>query len=140
MKLIFKKSLHKTLIASLSLSSFYYFNTFHANTIKNQNIFETELEKPKEELFETILNNKNFKLERIITNGQTTPPGEWYNQENDEWVVLLKGSAMLLFEDEKFIILNQGDHILIPKHCKHRVQWVDPNQECIWLALHFKEN
>jgi cupin 2 domain-containing protein len=140
MKIFLNKKLYKTIFATLSLSSLYYFNTFHATTIKTQNIFKTNPEKPNEEIFEIILNNKNLKLERIITNGQTTPPGEWYNQENDEWVVLIQGSALILFENEKFIILNKGDHILIPKNCKHRVQWVDSNQECIWLALHFKEN
>jgi cupin 2 domain-containing protein len=140
MKIFLNKKLYKTIFATLSLSSLYYFNSFHATTINTQNIFKTNPEKPNEEIFEIILNNKNLKLERIITNGQTTPPGEWYNQENDEWVVLIQGSALILFENEKFIILNKGDHILIPKNCKHRVQWVDSNQECIWLALHFKEN
>eukprot|EP01080_Neovahlkampfia_damariscottae_P012338 gene12338-gene5798 len=102
-----------------------------------KNIFETFEEKPTEEIFETILKNKNITLERIITNGQTTPPGEWYNQDRDEWVLLLKGSALMLFEDNKIQTLNSGDYLLIPKFYKHRVQWIDPDNECIWLALHF---
>ncbi len=91
------------------------------------------------ELFETLQAGKQFKLERIISTGQTTPENQWYDQAQTEWVVLLKGQARLLFEDNNEVTLTPGDHLLIPAHTKHRVSWTTPNETCIWLALHFDE-
>ena len=82
---------------------------------------------------------KELKLERIISEGQATPPGQWYDQDWDEWVVLLKGGAGIFFEgDEAIGILKPGDYIYIPAHQKHRVEWTDPQEKTIWLAIHFK--
>ncbi len=102
-----------------------------------ENLFSNIPEFFSEEIFETLIENKNFKLERILSSGQSTPPGKWFDQESDEWVVLLKGKAGLRFEtEEKIIELTEGDHILIPAHKKHRVEWTDNKQKTIWLALH----
>ena len=80
----------------------------------------------------------NIKLERIISTGQATPEGEWYDQESPEWVVLLRGEALLLFEgDTEAMRLGPGDYIHIPAHCRHRVEWTHPEQPTIWLALHY---
>ncbi|HRQ30414.1 MAG TPA: cupin domain-containing protein [Saprospiraceae bacterium] len=90
------------------------------------------------EFFEDILQQKGFKLERIISFGQNTPENEWYDQEQEEWVILLKGSATLVFEDKPGEIeLNPGDHLLIKAHQKHRVSRTDPDQPSFWLAIHF---
>jgi cupin 2 domain-containing protein len=90
------------------------------------------------EIFNIILETEHLKLERIISAGQATPPGEWYDQDTDEWVILLSGSAGLLFEgDEKVCVMKPGDHIHIPAHRRHRVEWTDPDQKTVWLALHF---
>ena len=138
-----KQTIKNSIFFTFGILSFHYYNKHFASSkfkkIEVKNFFETFEEKPTEEIIEKILENKNLKLERIITNGQITPPGEWYNQENDEWVLLLKGSALILFEDFETKTLNSGDYILIPKFYKHRVQWVDPHNECIWIALHFKD-
>jgi cupin 2 domain-containing protein len=90
------------------------------------------------EFFQVLLETGTFRLERIVSAGQATPPGEWYDQDTDEWVVLLTGGAGLRFEDEPAPrILAPGDHLLIPAHRRHRVEWTDPETPTVWLALHF---
>ena len=107
--------------------------------IKIENIFQGLPEKPtKNEIFETLLENNSLKIQRIISTGQTTPEGEWYDQVTDEWVILLQGCAVLTFENAADIKLNPGDHLLIKAHKKHRVSWVNPDETCIWLALHIQ--
>ena len=102
------------------------------------NIFENIKSNNPDELFEDIISNPKIKLERIVSNGQSSPEGYWYDQEKDEWVILLKGSAGIKFEsDEKIVELKQGDYLLIPAHCKHRVDWTDKSEATVWLALHF---
>ncbi len=93
------------------------------------------------EIFETLLQTDCFRLERIVSSGQATPPGEWYDQETDEWVILLRGGGRLVFEDggESFV-LAPGDYIHIPAHCRHRVEWTDSNTKTVWLALHYGRN
>ncbi len=103
-----------------------------------QNLFSNIPESFPEEIFETLLENNRFKLERIISSGQSTPDGKWVDQEKDEWVVLLKGKAGLRFENESEVIeLTPGDHLMIPAHKKHRVEWTDRTQKTVWLALHY---
>ena len=107
------------------------------NTIK-QNLFSNIPESFPREIFDTLLENNRFKLERIISSGQPTPENDWYDQEKDEWVVLLKGKAGLRFENESEVIeLTPGDHLMIPAHKKHRLEWTDEKQKTVWLALHF---
>jgi cupin 2 domain-containing protein len=96
-------------------------------------------EVPKE-IFETILQKAHFRLERIISLGQTTPPGEWYDQETHEWVLLLTGRAFLRFEDESELCeVTPGDALLIPAHRRHRVEWTESAQPTVWLALHYSD-
>ncbi len=91
-----------------------------------------------EEIFETLLTGGPFRLERIVTRGQTSPPGFWFDQELDEWVMVLAGAAKLRFEDqEQLVELRPGDWVHIAAHRRHRVEWVDPNQTTVWLAIHY---
>jgi len=107
------------------------------NEIKN--IFENIPDHIPEELFQEILKTENIKVERIVSKGHSSPDNYWYDQEENEWVILLKGSAGLLFEgDEKAVRLKSGDYINIPSHTKHRVEWTDPDMETVWLAIHYK--
>jgi cupin 2 domain-containing protein len=93
------------------------------------------------ELFQTLAESGAVRIERIISDGQATPPGEWYDQGWDEWVLLVSGGATLLFEsDAAPLILKPGDHVMIPAHCHHRVERTDPEQKTIWLAVHFGGN
>lgn len=89
------------------------------------------------ELFQTITEQNNIRIERIVSDGQTTPAGMWYDQSWDEWVILLSGSAGLCFEGEiEERQLLPGDYLLIPRGCRHRVQWTDQEQKTVWLAVH----
>ena len=102
-----------------------------------KNFFNNLPDASNAEQFETLLENKSFKLERIVSLGQATPEGEWVDQDRDEWVMLLKGRAGLLFEGETVIELKEGDYVKIPAHHRHRVEWTDGESETVWLALHF---
>lgn len=91
------------------------------------------------EFFETLLETPGLKVERIISSGQATPCGEWYDQTLDEWVLLLSGSASLLIEGEAMPRhLLPGDYLYLPARCRHRVEQTAPNVKTIWLALHFQ--
>ena len=101
------------------------------------NIFAEIPEQLPEELFECILKQDNIVIERIVSNGHITPAGQWYNQSLDEWVMLLQGQAILLFEENQQLIrLAPGDYLLIPAHARHRVEWTLPDFNTIWLAIH----
>jgi cupin 2 domain-containing protein len=92
------------------------------------------------EIIEILLQTKSFRLERIISTGQATPAGEWYDQDRPEWVLLLSGKAGLLLENEsEMIIMKPGDYLHIPAHRRHRVAWTDPVQPTVWLALHYRD-
>ena len=90
---------------------------------------------PHKEKFEVLaLGANKLLLERIVSHGQVTEPGTWYDQEEDEWVCVLDGEAELSFPDGKFIRLGKGDQIFLPKHQRHRVEYT--SSPCIWLAVH----
>jgi len=105
-------------------------------SIKKSNIFSKTIIKSDDEVFEDIIDKESFKLQRIISKGHKTPKDEWYDQDKDEWVMLLQGEAILSFFDEEDIRLESGDHINIPAHKRHRVSWTKPDTETIWLALY----
>lgn len=88
-----------------------------------------------EELFTQILAAPGIRLERIVSKGHVTPEGEWFDQDEGEWVALMKGAARLEIEGQAEQALGPGDHLFLPAHCRHRVTWTDPEQETVWLAL-----
>lgn len=100
------------------------------------NLFELPVDLLNEEVFEPLLSNDRLLIERIISTGQTTPVGQWYDQARDEWVVVLQGEAKLAYEDGSTIDLKAGDYVLIPAHQKHRVESTSAKPACIWLAIH----
>jgi cupin 2 domain-containing protein len=105
--------------------------------MNKENIFEKIPNNLKEELFEDILVNKNFKIERIVSNGHISPESGRYNQENNEWVVVLQGEAVLSFEDAEDINLKEGDFINIPAFTKHKVSYTSKIPKTVWLAVHY---
>jgi cupin 2 domain-containing protein len=106
--------------------------------MEKDNIFSKIPAELPEELFENIIEQGSFTLERIVSRAHATPAGEWYDQEKNEWVILLKGSAGLLIQgSDDLIVLAPGDYIFLPAHLKHRVEWTAPGRETIWLALHY---
>jgi cupin 2 domain-containing protein len=108
--------------------------------VELKNLFAGLPEDFPEEVIEILLQTSYFRLERIVSAGQASPPGFWYDQDAPEWVALLSGGAQLLFEgDPEPIALKPGDFLLIPAHRRHRVEWTDPEEKTVWLALHFKE-
>lgn len=102
------------------------------------NIFSKIPHFMQEEISETLLKSEHFKIERIVSSGQATTPGEWFDQNTNEWVILLSGSAGLLFEgEEEECVMYPGDYVHIPAHKCHRVEWTHPEQKTVWLALHY---
>src|SRR5262245_42449829 len=93
-----------------------------------------------EEQFATLVAGGQVRIERIVSAGQASPPGFWYDQDEAEWVVLLSGAAGLRFADEpKARVLRPGDHLLISAHRRHRVEWTDAQGLTVWLAVHFHD-
>lgn len=92
------------------------------------------------EFFEQILTRSNVRIERIVSRGHRSPKGFWYDQDRDEWILLVQGSAGLAFEGEPAVIeLIPGDHLLIRAHQRHRVVWTAGNEDTIWLAVHLAD-
>jgi cupin 2 domain-containing protein len=102
------------------------------------NIFNLPSDLPDEECFEPLFSNPHVLIERIVSTGQTTPPEQWYDQERDEWVVLLQGEATLGYADGSTKALTAGDWVFIPAHQKHRVEYTSAHPPCIWLAVHLE--
>lgn len=102
------------------------------------NIFDTPGATPGGEHIDELFSGRGFRVERIVSTGQATPAGEWYDQEEREWVVLLSGRAELRFEGEdKPLVLAPGDYVDIPAHRRHRVESTSPDVETVWLAIHY---
>lgn len=104
-----------------------------------KNIFSSVPDVIEEEIFEDLLNYGNVRIERIISEGQSSPPEGWYDQEEHEWVVVLQGSGIIAFENGREIKLLKGDYLNIPAHEKHKVKWTDPECITIWLAVFYKD-
>lgn len=91
-----------------------------------------------DELIDTLVQGASFRLERIVSRAHHTPDGQWYDQQEDEWVVLLRGEAGLQIAGEPQLrVLKPGDHILLPAHCRHRVAWTAAEGDTVWLGLFF---
>jgi len=101
------------------------------------NIFDAIPKSASPEIFETLIESEDIKIERIISRGHVTPDPGWYDQDKNEWVIVLKGEALLVFADGTSLNLKTGDYINIAAHKKHRVDWTDPDTETIWLAVHY---
>ena len=108
------------------------------NNVVSSNLFDglptTGL---KDEVFTTLFQNSNLRIERIVSTGQATPEGQWYDQTCAEWVLLIQGRAWLQFEDQADSQeMRPGDFVLIAAHRRHRVQATDPQVITVWLAIH----
>ena len=101
------------------------------------NLFADLPDRLPDELFTTLLEAGSLRIERIVSFGQASPPGYWFDQHQHEWVVLLKGAARLRFEDEE-LDLRPGSFVNIPAHRRHRVEWTSPDEPTIWLAIHYE--
>lgn len=105
--------------------------------MKVENIFKSIPENLEDEVFESLQQNEKIKIERVVSKGHVSPESGWYDQENDEWVLVLKGSAIIVFEEGEEVTLEAGDYINILAHLKHKVSWMDPEVVTVWLAIHY---
>lgn len=103
-----------------------------------KNIFKDLPSATMEEVFETIVDKKGVRIERITSLGQATPKGEWLKDKKNEWVILIKGKAKLTFRDTKKVVtMNPGDHLFIASGVSHRVDWTSPKEKSVWVAVIF---
>jgi cupin 2 domain-containing protein len=108
---------------------------------KSGNLLADLPQKLDQESFATLAEAGGARVERIVSTGQASPPGFWYDQAWTEWVLLVSGSAALRFEDESAARrLRPGDYLQIPAHKKHRVEATDAAQPTVWLAVHFPQS
>lgn len=93
-----------------------------------------------DETVRQLLSQPGLRIERIVSTGQSSPPGFWYDQPEGEWVLLVQGAAALRFEDEHQVRhLKAGDHVDIAPHRRHRVDWTSPDRVTIWLAVYYDD-
>lgn len=101
------------------------------------NLFEGIPEDLPEEHFAQLFRGVRVRIERIVSQGHHSPEGFWYDQDDDEWVLVLEGSAAVQFEESpQPVELRRGDYLHIPARARHRVVWTDPTQRTVWLAIH----
>jgi cupin 2 domain-containing protein len=103
----------------------------------SNNIFDAIPNDISDEIFETLLDSNDVRIEKIISKGHSSPDSGWYDQDKNEWVVVLKGEALLTFSDGAKANLKAGDYINIMAHHQHKVVWTDPDTETVWLAVHY---
>ena len=88
------------------------------------------------EVSEALITGEGIRLERIVSLGQVSPEGFWYDQKEAEWVMVMTGRARLTIAGEpQDRVLGPGDAVFLPAHCRHRVAWTDPDHPTVWLAL-----
>lgn len=106
--------------------------------MEKQNLFAGIPAALSEELTESVLDGGRLRIERIVSRGQSSPPGFWYDQRDHEWVVVLRGEGVLEFEDgDSPVVLGPGDYLNIGAHRRHRVVSTHPEEATVWLAIHY---
>ena len=106
-----------------------------------ENIFENIKVNRDKEQFNDIINTKDMRIERIVSNGQTSEQDFWYDQNENEFVVVLKGRAILQMKQNNEIkeyVLNEGDYLNINANIKHRVKYTSLDEPTVWLAVFYK--
>ncbi|MEO6163480.1 MAG: cupin domain-containing protein [Candidatus Binatia bacterium] len=101
-----------------------------------KNLFANISTANRGEEFLPLFENANVKIERIVSHAQASPAGFWYDQEEDEWVAIIRGTATLEFVSGEQVELKAGDYLTIARHVQHRV--ARTSEETIWLAVHLK--
>jgi len=90
-----------------------------------------------DELTETLVEAKHIRIERIVSQGHASSYGFWYDQSENEFVLLVQGAARLRFEDS-VVEMMPGDWLNIPAHQRHRVEWAAPDEKTVWLAVFYE--
>ena len=102
-----------------------------------KNVYEQMPENSAKEIFTELLSAKDVRIERIVSFGQVSPKGFWYDQPENEWVLLLEGTAQIRFGDRS-VNLVAGDYLNIPAGTRHRVENTAVAQRTVWLAIFYK--
>ena len=102
------------------------------------NLFNLIPEKIEKEIFNDLLQSDNVRIERILSKGHTSPEEGWYDQDENEWVIVLEGAGVIRFETGEEVKLEKGDFLNIPSHKKHKVSWTDPEMVTLWLAVFYR--
>jgi cupin 2 domain-containing protein len=109
-------------------------------TITHGNLFALGAPAGSDEQFDALVEAGGVTIERIVSRGQASAPGFWYDSPRAEWVVLLSGAATLEFEGQaEPHPMKPGDHVLIEAHCRHRVAWTSDTEPSVWLAVYYPE-
>ena len=104
--------------------------------MRKGNIYSIVPDRAPGEISETLVDSGEVRIERILSDAHASPEGFWYDQDKSEWVTVLEGSAGLRFDGEEgLLVLKPGDWVDIPAHVRHRVEWTDPKQKTLWLAV-----
>jgi len=107
--------------------------------MKAENLLEGIPAEVSDELLTTIHRGGGLRIERIVSRGQSSREGFWYDQDDSEWVLVLEGSAAVQFEGKaEPVELKRGSYLNIPAHARHRVVWTDPDQQTVWLAIYYR--
>jgi cupin 2 domain-containing protein len=102
------------------------------------NLFKNIPDNLTDEHFSALVKAENIRIERIVSLGHSSPETGWYDQDENEWVIVLEGSGTLQYADGSKLVLNKGDYVNIPAHSKHKVSRTDPDQMTIWLAVFYR--
>tara|TARA_R110002074_G_scaffold251414_2_gene422945 strand:+ start:232 stop:552 length:321 start_codon:yes stop_codon:yes gene_type:complete len=106
--------------------------------MKKENILSNIPNDIPEEIVENLAATNSIRIEKVISKGQSSPDDTWYDQHENEWILVVKGAGALVFENGDEVSLTSGDYLNIPAHKRHRVSWTDPEEETIWLAVFYK--
>ena len=104
-----------------------------------KNLFNDFSSQLPQELVTVLAESQHIRIERIVSTGHSSPEGFWYDQDEQEWVVVLQGKATLNFQDGDSVEMNPGDHVLIPAHMRHHVESTSPDGPTVWLAVFYRD-
>lgn len=91
-----------------------------------------------DELFQILAGGEGVRIERIVSRGHCSPPGHWYDQPQNEWVMVVRGEARLRFAaGDRVVHLAEGDYVNIAPHERHRVEWTSDAGDTVWLAVFY---
>ena len=101
------------------------------------NIFSNIPSELPNEIFENIIRTEKLRVERIVSKGQISPDTGWYNQRENEWLIVLSGYGVIEYINGAKVTLKQGDYLNINSHNKHRVIETSPDEATVWLAIFY---
>ncbi|MBN1395020.1 MAG: cupin domain-containing protein [Pirellulales bacterium] len=104
-----------------------------------ENLFDAVPAELPEELFTTLHRSNCLRIERIVSHGHASAPGFWYDQDEHEWVIVLRGAAVIELAGDEPVELRPGSYLNIPAHAKHRVASTSRTERTVWLAIHYRD-